>query len=74
MSPMGLKFLHILALVFWLGPAFGGFWMVLRLQKILDKNTKPEMEKAYEEVLRIEHLSFLGLLMTGWLLFRTWEV
>lgn len=69
MSYSAYKLIHIAALVFWLGPAIGAYWLVIRLKNDTDNNTHV-IEKIYEEVLCVEHFSFITLLISG---FGLWK-
>lgn len=58
------KLIHLIAMVLWLGPALGAYWILVRANKYPDIK-RLEIEKFYEEVLVIEHIAFLVLIATG---------
>lgn len=59
------KVMHLLALAAWLGPAFGGYWLLITIGKNADAHLKKILERRFEQVVRAEHGAFLILLATG---------
>lgn len=53
-----------MALVLWLGPALGAYWILIRSSQYSDIK-RLEIERFYEEVLIVEHVAFLVLIATG---------
>ncbi|MFO1464301.1 MAG: DUF2269 family protein [bacterium] len=60
-----LKTLHVIALVAWLGPAFGAYWLLIRMKRAETGKDNALLEKFYEEVVLGEHLAFLVLVGSG---------
>lgn len=62
------KFIHLGSLVLWAGPAIGAYWLLMHVEN----KAEPLYlwEKYYEQVLVIEHVAFVSLLISGWLLWR----
>ena len=59
------KIIHFAALLFWLGPALGAYWILLKLKNGLDAIQQFQLEKYYEQVLRVEHVAFLVVISSG---------
>lgn len=65
-----LKLVHLGALVFWLGPPLGA-WLVLRYMQnpgVCGSSTLLSVSKVFFGTLVIEHVAFVVLLSTGYLL------
>ncbi len=60
-----LKIIHILALILWLGPAIGAYWILLKMGDHVSSQQRLVMERAYEFVLRVEHFAFLIVIASG---------
>lgn len=60
-----LKLIHVAALVLWLGPAIGAYWILIRLGPSLGSADRIVLEKRFEEVLRFEHVMFIALIASG---------
>lgn len=62
-----LKLIHIGALIFWLGPSLGAWFVLLAMRKQLGEFT-PATHLAYRlfiKMLILEHIAFVVLLATG---------
>ncbi len=71
-----LKLIHLGALVFWLGPALGS-WLVLRYsQKKTGElsETTSLVYKVFFFTLTLEHIAFVTLLSTGFLMAYTYHL
>lgn len=65
-----LKLIHIGALIFWLGPALGA-WLVLKaLENNVDINNNllAKVSKTFFLTVILEHIAFIVLLITGFIL------
>jgi hypothetical protein len=60
-----LKAFHLIAIVFWIGPGFGAYWILFRLGRELPEDKRRSLERYYEHVLRMEHLFFGAVLASG---------
>ena len=63
-----LKTIHLVSLILWIGPAIGAYFMADYGKQNAGATYKDWPEKALEKVLRLEHISFLILLLSGLLL------
>ncbi len=64
---IGLKILHIGALIFWLGPSLGAWFMLMALRQREGEFT-PATHLAYKvfiQMLILEHVAFVCLLASG---------
>ena len=64
---VALKILHIGALIFWLGPSLGAWFVLLALRKHVGEIT-PAAHLAYRifiKTLILEHIAFVALLASG---------
>jgi len=59
------KMLHIVALIAWLGPACGAFWILVRMGRMQGFSDQFELEEFYQEVILIEHVAFIFLIGSG---------
>ncbi len=74
-----LKFVHLLSVIFWIGPALGAYWMLFNLWSSQHPSTIERAELACERMLRVEHIAFVMMIVTGaamlasdgWLLLST---
>jgi hypothetical protein len=70
MSIQFLTALHILFVILWIGPAAGGYYMSYYAWRKEGLTYQDWPEKALEHILRLEHISFLGIMLTGFFLFQ----
>lgn len=63
----GFKMLHVGALILWLGPSLGAWWLLRGLRKIYSDYHEVVVlsHKLFVSVLIIEHLAFAVLLISG---------
>lgn len=60
-----LKTLHLLAVILWIGPALGAYWTLFATWQRGDKAAILAAEEDCERVLRLEHIAFGGIIVTG---------
>ena len=63
-----LKLFHLGALILWLGPAFGAWLVTLAVQSSPENNTRLLVYQRFYLIVALEHLAFLVLLVTGFLM------
>jgi len=64
---VALKILHIGALIFWLGPSLGAWFILMAMRKQLGEVT-PATHLAYRifiKMLILEHIAFIALIASG---------
>jgi hypothetical protein len=64
---VGLKILHLGALIFWLGPSLGAWFILMATRKHIGELT-PATHLAYKifiKMLIVEHVAFVALLVSG---------
>lgn len=60
-----LKMSHLIGVVFWIGPGFGAYWILLRMSRKLRGEDIRYLEKYYEQTIRAEHFFFGIVLISG---------
>lgn len=60
-----LKIIHLVAIVFWIGPGFGAYWILFRMSRRLGGEDLRYLEKYFEQSIRIEHFFFVIVLLSG---------
>lgn len=60
-----LKLVHVLGVIFWIGPPIGAYLMLARAHRSGDAARVRLLERETELVLRVEHVAFLVLLASG---------
>lgn len=66
-----LKLIHLGALILWLGPAFGA-WIVLKFITSEQPNsTTAKVNQAFFTMITLEHVAFIALLASGFLMAHT---
>ncbi|VUD65045.1 hypothetical protein TDB9533_03465 [Thalassocella blandensis] len=63
----GLKMLHIGALIFWLGPSLGAWWVLRGVRHVYGDNERPSIisHRLFVNILLVEHVAFVALLLSG---------
>ena len=62
---LGLKFLHLLAVILWIGPPLGAYYFLFRAHASKEEARILWCEALAERVLVAEHLALLALIATG---------
>jgi uncharacterized membrane protein len=62
---VALKFLHIVAVILWIGPPLGAYYLVDQAHRRRDEATFQWCQMMSERVLVIEHIAFVVLIATG---------
>jgi hypothetical protein len=59
------KLIHLVSLIFWIGPPLGAYFMLIGAHRSNDKARIVWAERCTERVLAIEHVAFIVLLASG---------
>ena len=70
MTYTGWKILHLITLAAWLGPAFGGFWILVTTGRKTTPELRLQLEAGFEQIVRAEHMAFVLLIISGFLMVR----
>jgi uncharacterized membrane protein len=60
-----LKFLHVIAVILWIGPPLGAYYFLYRAHRSKQEATILWSEQMSERVLRLEHGALLVLIASG---------
>jgi uncharacterized membrane protein len=59
------KLVHVVGVIFWIGPPIGAYLMLARAHRSGDRARVRLLERETELVLRLEHVAFVVLLASG---------
>lgn len=64
-----VKLLHLGALILWLGPALGAWWLLLSANRMLGEPTAVShlLYTQFFKIVWLEHVAFMALLLSGFL-------